>query len=72
MDDLPTMVTYVCRDCHHSFQQEKKADPPSGFFTRLMGGGGTKIVCPKCSSKNVIDADTAPLTTKQYKKKPPA
>jgi hypothetical protein len=76
MDDLdpaaaqgPEKVTFVCRACHHSFQAEKKADAPRSFLSRLFGGGGGKIACPKCGSKELSEADTAPLTTKAYRKK---
>jgi DNA-directed RNA polymerase subunit RPC12/RpoP len=65
MHDI-VMVTYVCRACHTSFQQEKSLAPPS-FLSRLFGG--VKIACPKCGSKQLSEADTAPLTTKAYRKK---
>jgi hypothetical protein len=67
MDDQPVLVTFVCRKCHASFQHEKKGDDKPSFFARLFGSG--KVACPKCGSKELSEADTAPLTTKQYKKK---
>jgi predicted nucleic-acid-binding Zn-ribbon protein len=65
----PVQVTFVCRKCHNSFVAEKKEQPPTSFFSRLFGGGTPKQVCPKCGSKDLAEADSAPLTTKQYRKK---
>lgn len=66
--DQPVMVTYVCRKCHASFQHERPAQPPS-LIARVFGAG--KASCPKCGSKALSEADTAPLTTKQFRKKQP-
>ncbi len=65
----PVQVTYVCKKCHASFVQEKLDQPPRSFIARMFGLGKSTLACPKCGATDLAEADSAPLTTRAYRKK---
>jgi hypothetical protein len=65
----PDQTTFVCRGCHHAFPMAAAVQaPPAGFFKRLFNRE-PKPHCPKCQGSDLVEADSAPITTRIFKKK---
>jgi hypothetical protein len=66
---MPDTDTYVCKSCHHAFPiGSATVAPPTGFFNRLINRTPMPH-CPKCGGTDLVAADSAPITTRVFRKK---